>query len=363
MPLGRKHEPARNPEPPASGPRLERLLPAAAMPGGDVRLEGESLRAGEAPEQATLPEVRVGGQLGLVLMSSSRAVIARIPEGALSGGVRLSVGRNGRAAASNELHLEVAVPITENLHPVANPAIDAGGNIFATFSGSRGQSVPVSLFQVDTNYNVKPLGAAVTNPTGLAFDRGGALYVTGRNDGAVYRVAPNGAAAIHAEGLGVATGLAFDRDDNLYVGDRSGTIFKIDRNRSTFVFATLEPSVAAYHLAFGPDRFLYVSGPTTSSFDAIWRISPRGEIEAFFRGLGRPQGMAFDRLGNLYVVGSLRGRRGVVRVTPQREAELVISGYNLVGLAFARGPAMILATNSGLFHLDWNTPGLPLPVE
>src|SRR6185437_12906102 len=55
---------------------------------------------------------------------------------------------------------------------------------------------------------------------------------------------------------------------NLYVGDRSGTIFKIARDRQTFVFSTLEPSVSAYHLAFAPDQSLYVTGPTTSSYDA-----------------------------------------------------------------------------------------------
>ena len=353
MVLGRKSERA------SEQPVLHRLLPAASLPGGEVRIEGQGLK----PPQAHLPEVHIGGQLGAILMSASNAVIARVPEGALSGAVQVVLGSENGAGKSNSLHLDIAVPITENLHPVANPAIDAQGAIFATFSGSRGQTVPVSLFQVDTNYNVKPLGAAIVNPTGLAFDRAGTLYVSSRNDGSVYRVAPNGSAAVYAEGLGIATGLAFDHEENLYVGDRSGTIFKIDRSRNTFVFATLEPSVAAYHLAFGPDRYLYVTGPTTSSFDTVWRISPHGDVEPFFRGLGRPQGLAFDRNGDLYVVGSARGRRGVVRITREGQAELVISGYNLVGLAFARGPALILATNSGLFHLDWRTPGAALPPE
>ena len=68
------------------------------------------------------------------------------------------------------------------------------------------------------------------------------------------------------------------------------------------MFATIEPSIAAYHLAFGPDQNLYVTGPTTSSFDAVQRISPDGHVEVFYRGLGRPQGMAFDvSKGNLYV--------------------------------------------------------------
>ena len=123
--------------------------------------------------------------------------------------------------------VNVAVPIADNLHPVTNPAIDADGNIFVTFSGSRGQQVPVSLFKIDTNYTMKPFLSNLMNATSIAFDRDGQMYVSSRHDGTVYRVAPNGTMSSYAEGMGVATGIAFDREQNLYVGDRSGTIFKI----------------------------------------------------------------------------------------------------------------------------------------
>src|SRR6202171_1125715 len=108
---------------------------------------------------------------------------------------------------------------------------------------------------------------------GLTFDKSGTLYVSSRYDGVVHQVSPSGAASVYVEGMGVATGIAFDPEENLYVGDRSGTIFKISRSRQIYVFATIEPSIAAYHLAFGPDGYLYVSGPTTSSFDAVHRVS------------------------------------------------------------------------------------------
>ncbi len=55
-----------------------------------------------------------------------------------------------------------------------------------------------------------------------------------------------------------------------------GTIFKIARDRQIFVFATLEASVSAYHLAFGPHGDLFVTGPTTSSFDCVHKSIPRG---------------------------------------------------------------------------------------
>src|SRR5436853_1967911 len=124
--------------------------------------------------------------------------------------------------------------------------------------------------------------------------------------------------------MGVAIGIAFDGEQNMYVGDRSGTVFKISPSRQIVVFATIEASIAAYHLAFGPDGYLYVTGPTTSSFDCVYRVSHAGEVETFYRGLGRPQGLAFDEAHRLYVAASLSGRKGVVRTTRDRHAELFL---------------------------------------
>jgi sugar lactone lactonase YvrE len=176
----------------------------------------------------------------------------------------------------------------------------------------------------------------------------------------VYQVTPTGNMSVFVEGMGVATGIAFDTDHNLYVGDRSGTIFKISANRQIFVFATLEPSIAAYHLAFGPDGYLYVTGPTTSSFDSVYRISHEGEVEVFYRGLGRPQGMAFDEEGQLYVAASLGGRKGVVRISPDRRADLFLSGPGIVGLAFTPSRSVVVATTNALYRVDVGIKGRPL---
>jgi sugar lactone lactonase YvrE len=186
------------------------------------------------------------------------------------------------------------------------------------------------------------------------------MYVSSRFEGTVYRVAPNGTMSSYAESMGIATGLAFDREQNLYVGDRSGTIFKVGRDRQIFVFATLEPSVSAYHLAIGPKGDLFVTGPTTSSFDSVYKIDPHGAVSVFYRGLGRPQGLAFDREGNLYVAASLTGKRGIVEITPEGGASLAVAGSGLVGLAFAPGRSVLLATTNALHHLAWDIPGQPL---
>ena len=207
-------------------------------------------------------------------------------------------------AQSQPFAFHLGVQIADNLHPVANPAVDIEGNIYVTYSGQRGQQVPVSLYKITPNYTVKPFVTELMNPTGLALDREGYLYVSCRNDGTIHRVSPDGRSQQWIEGMGTATGIAFDTIGNLFVGDRSGTIFKINPAREIFVFATLEPSVSAYHLAFSPTGELFVTGPTTSSFDRVFRINQKGEASTFFRGLGRPQGLAFDRRGNLYVTAS-----------------------------------------------------------
>ncbi|MGH9628834.1 MAG: gluconolaconase, partial [Bryobacteraceae bacterium] len=131
--------------------------------------------------------------------------------------------------------------------------------------------------------------------------------------------------------------------------------------RQIYVFATLEPSIAAYHLAFGPDQYLYVTGPTTSSFDTVQRISPEGEVDTFYRGLGRPQGIAFDAEDRLYVAASLGGRRGVVRIDQDRKAELFLSGPNIVGLAFLPSRSLVVSTSNALYRVDAGIAGRPLP--
>jgi sugar lactone lactonase YvrE len=262
--------------------------------------------------------------------------------------------------ASESWACDIGVQVADGLHPVANPAIDAFGNIFSTFSGSRGQKVPVAVFKLDLNFNLRPFINDLMNATGLAFDSQGMLYTSSRNDGVVYQVTPTGNMSVFVEGMGVATGLAFDGEQNLYVGDRSGTIFKIGPDRQIFVFATMEPSIAAFHLAFGPDGFLYCTGPTTSSFDSVYRVSHAGEVEIYYRGLGRPQGLAFDEEGRLYVAASIGGRKGVVRVHPDGRADLFLSGPGIVGLAFTPSRALVVATGNALYRVDVGIKGLPL---
>jgi sugar lactone lactonase YvrE len=331
-------------------PLIADVEPFAAIAGGELHIRGKYL-AGEGR-----PAVTMGNQSTHLVVAGDELIVARIPETAVVG--ELQVENNG--AKSEIFYTHLGIQIADSLHPVANPAVDNEGNIFTTFSGSRGQKSPVSLYKLDASFSCKPFVTDLMNPTGLAFDHDGLLYVSSRHDGAVYQITPTGNMSVYVEGMGVATGIAFDEEENLYVGDRSGTVFKISRSRQIYVFATLEPSIAAYHLAFGPEGYLYITGPTTSSFDCVHRISRAGEVETFYRGLGRPQGLAFDAAGGLYVAASYKGQRGIIRIDAKRNAEYFLSGQGIVGLAFAPGEALIVATQSALFRVETGIAGRPL---
>jgi hypothetical protein len=340
-------------EPPVSNsPRIESAIPDAALPGGEIELRGAQLGAVES----RLPVAVLDGIVTPVLLSRSNRVVVRIPEDVQTG--RLEIRQNGQT--SNSIRLKIARLLAGGLHPVGNPAVDAAANIYSTDSGPRGQKTAVSVYRITPAGEMEPFVTGITNATGLALDGEGYLYVSSRLDGTVHRVSPQGASSVYAEGMGIATGIAFDTSGNLYVGDRSGTIFKISQDRQIFVFATLEPSIAAYHLAFGLDGTLFVSAPSTSSFDSIYAIDQAGVVRVYYRGLGRPQGLAFDLAGNLYVSASFRGTRGLVSITPAGEASVVLAGSGIVGLAFVPGGNAILAANGAVYDVPLGIEGVRL---
>jgi sugar lactone lactonase YvrE len=334
---------------------ISTVSPMAALPGGEVRIDYH----GEPLEGSHLPEVKFGEFEAQILIASSETIVARVPESSSEEGTSdVSVSANGGTSAS--FPYVTGKRLATNLHPVANPALDSEGNIYATYSGRRGQQSQVSVYKISPDGGVTPHATGIMNATGLAFGLDGTLYVSSRHSGNVYTVTPSGETELYTEGMGIATGLTCDRSGNLYVGDRSGSIFKISPSKEIFVFATLEPSMAAYHLAHGRDDFLYVTGPTTSSFDSIYRISPTGEVDKYFTGLGRPQGTAFDVDGNLYVVASFRGRRGVLRFpNNDGEPELAVSGLNLVGVAFDVSGDLIVADSSSVYRVRAGADGKP----
>src|SRR5258705_693905 len=333
------------------------IEPSYGIPGGEVLIDCSDFDTSDpsvcavwfAPIQAP------------IVALSSRRVLAVIPETQQGGAIEVTLQSGDER--SSPASFTVGKKLASDLHPVTNPAFDPDdGALFVTRSGSRGEHLPVTLFRIDVGGQISEYSGDIANPTGIAFGGDGQMFVTSRLEGVVYRLTAFKDAVSFAQSLGFATGLAFDHGGEMYVGDRTGTIYKVNGIGEEKAWAQLEPSVSAYHLAFGPDDRLYTTGPNVSSFDSICRFNKEGEAEVFFKGLGRPQGLAFDREGNLYVAASLRGRRGIVRISPEgQQAEVFVAGVNLVGLAFSVAGEMAVVSIDSVYIVPVGIKGLLLP--
>ncbi len=330
-----------------TSPVVLAVTPSQAIEGGRITIEG----TGFPVDGPSLPEVLIGGQPARVVGASSTRLGVLVPQGLLEGG-RLPVVVAG--STSDTARVDIAATFATGLHQVDSPVIDREGNLYVTYSGTRGQEVPISIFRVRPNGTRETFSSGIVNPTSLAMDPEGQLYVSSRFEGTVYRLAADGSAEPLATDLGVACGLAFGLDGSLFVGDRTGTVFKVDRKGRASAFATLPGSVAAFHLALAPDGTLFVTAPTLASYDHVYRIDIAGAVSTCAVRFGRPQGLAFDAAGRLFVAEALAGASGVYRVDPVGDdpPELVLAGSGLVGLAFETGGGMIVCSNDTAYRVS-----------
>jgi hypothetical protein len=327
-----------------SSARITSIEPRRAIEGGRLTLHGEHFDAGGAPSAAVL----IGGVPARVVFASPGRVVVQVPGGLTeTGPSKVDV-----AGASADGHaVDIAMPFATGLHQVDSPVFDRGGNLYVTYSGTRGQQVPVSIFRVRVNGTRETFSSGIVNPTSMAIGPDGQLYVSSRFEGTVYRLTDNGVAEPFATDLGVACGLAFAPDGTLFVGDRTGTIFKVDNAGRAVALAMLPSSVAAFHLALGRDGTLFVSGPTLSTYDAVYRVTPNGETSVVSQAFGRPQGLAVGPDGSLFVVEALAGSSGLYRLSPDGTTELVLSGPGLVGVAFDRHGGVVVCSNDTAYRL------------
>jgi sugar lactone lactonase YvrE len=327
-----------------SSTRITAIHPPRAIEGGRVNIEGAGFHVAEP-----LPEVHVGDLRARVVFASSTRLGVIVPPGLDGGRAAVRITPSG---GDERAFVDVAAPFATGLHQVDNPVFDRDGNLYVTYSGTRGQQVPVSIFRVRPNGTRETFSSGIVNPTSMAIDPFGRLHVSSRFEGTVYRVNADGSTEEFARDLGVACGLAFAPDGSLFVGDRSGTIFRVDPSGRTTTFTLLPASVAAFHLAIAPDGTLYVTGPTLSSYDSLYRIDTTGTVTTAHAAFGRPQGLGFDRHGTLFVVDALAGSSGLYRVPSTGEPELVLSGPGLVGVAFDDQGTLVVSSNETAYRLS-----------
>ena len=315
------------------------VIPERAVGRGRVTITGSGFTVNGTSE------VRLRDTPATIAFASSRRLVITIPD-ELEGGrtpVRLGDTMLG--------HVSIGAIWATGLHQVDNPVFDRDGNLFVTYSGSRGQEAPVSIFRVTAAGTREPFASGIVNATSMAFGPDGKLYVSSRFEGAVYRVAPDGTPEQVASDLGVACGIAFDEDGWMFVGDRSGTIFRVRDGRAN-AFAALPASVAAFHLAMSPENELHVTAPTLGTYDPIYKLDRRGQITTIASSLGRPQGITFGPDGRLYVIDALAGSSGLHRLEADGSFTPIVAGGTLVGVAFGTSGELIVASNETAYRFE-----------
>ena len=320
-------------------PGATSVVPERAVGRGRVTINGSGFEVGDSTE------VMLRDTPARISFASSHRIVITIPDEIEGGHVPVRLGD----ATVGEL--SIGSIWATGLHQVDNPVFDREGNLLVTYSGSRGQEAPVSVFRVTSTGTREPFVSGIVNPTSMAFGPDGKLYVSSRFEGAVYRVAPDGTPEQVASDLGVACGIAFDEDGWMFVGDRSGTVFRVRDGRAT-AFATLPPSVAAFHLAMSPDGELHVTAPTLGTYDPIYKVDKRGVITAIASSLGRPQGLAFGPDRQLYVVDALAGSSGLHRLEADGTFTPIVAGVSLVGVAFGPHGELVVASNETAYRFD-----------
>ncbi len=321
---------------------LTSIEPLCVVEGGRLTLHGSGFPLSDVP-----PVVMIGDvQVRVSFASSSRLIVIVPPQ--LEGG-RMAV----RVAEfpGETAFVSLGRIWATGLHQVDSPVFDTHGNLYVTYSGSRGQESPVSTFRVTAQGTREPFASGIVNATSMAIGPDGNLYVSSRFEGVVYRVSSTGSHEVVASDLGVACGIAFDSSGWMYVGDRSGTIFRV-RDGQVARFATLPPSVAAFHLAMSPEDQLYVTGPTLSPYDHIYTVDRDGNTGQLPAVFGRPQGLAFDPEGTLHVVEALAGSSGLYRMRAGAAPELVVAGAALVGVALGPSGELIVSSNETAYRCD-----------
>lgn len=239
-------------------------------------------------------------------------------------------------------------------------AVDSAGNLF---TGNPSDST-VKKFTPD---GVASLFSRSDSISGLAFNSTGTLYGAVPNYNALIQFSPAGVGmdiTDYSNGrFGNPTGIAIDSAGNLYVANHgydsfnspyANTIEKYSPtglDLGTFAITGLNKP---WGLAFDSAGNLFVSN---SGNNTIQKFTPDGVRSVFAStGLNNPQGMAFDSAGNLYVANA--GNNTIRMFTSTGIGTTFASGLNSPSsIAIDRttpepASALLLLLGSGLLSLQ-----------
>ncbi len=318
-------------------------FPKIAITGGKVYLDVR----GFSGELYLGSELYVGGKKTRIIACRRDKIIFEIPEDIQGESIYLKVGNK----LSNKIRFNFGKRIATNLKNFLNPEIDKDNWVYAVIGYDREEISIGIVVKLSLEGKIKYLNIEVRDTVGITLGPDGYLYLSDQDEGKVFKVNKSGKIVKVYDELGEPTSIVFDREGNCYVGDKSGYIYKIDIYGKSKILSELIPSPYAYNMVIGPDNNLYLTAPSFTNEDPIYRILKNGEVEVFFNGFLKPQGLNFDRYGNLWVSGVYEGKEGIFLFDRRLHPNWIISGSQITGLNFTKNNDLIVATIKSLFYI------------
>ena len=340
---------------PSTG-RLTSVRPLWAIEGGRVTLEGDRLsgRPGSA-------QVRVGAQPARLAGCRRRLTII-VPFGLEGGATAMRLDELPGETA----YIEVARTVRHRRAPGGQPGVRSPRQPVRHLQRrARPAGAGLDLPRPARRHPRAVLSAIVQSrrrspsiPTAACMCPAGSTAAsTGSN--------ADGRAELFASDLGVACGLAFAPDGTLFVGDRSGTIFRVERDGTAQDVRDAAAQRRGLPSRLRPRRCLYVDG-ADARHARRRSIASTGSAEPtrLLPRLRPSAGLAFDAAAHLYVVDALAGASGVYRV--RLDAPPIRSwcspGRRSIGVAFDPHGGLAIATTDAVYRLNVGLRGM-LPLS
>lgn len=233
----------------------------------------------------------------------------------------------------------VITAILISLLSILWPATTLADNIFVGiyFSGA--------IDEISPGGTVSTFATVAGNPTGMAFDTSGNLFVATSggaqlNASNIFKITPNGTVTTYATGLSKLSGLAFDANGNLFVSSENGQVYTVSSTGVAQSFATVPGD--AEGLAFDTSGTLYCA---VLEAEPIEKISPTGVETPFVSPSNAVSALAFDRAGNLYASNDYNA---VNMIAPDGTVSTYATGFSQSGCLAFDSSGTLFVTNFDL---------------
>lgn len=349
---------------------------SSAAEGGDT-VEVNS--AGATELKVSVPENAVTGPISVTVGGETVSSSAFTVTG--EGGGTTYVVSHIAGSSSNGSAIDGSAK-TARFNEPFGLAIDAAGNIYiGERLNHRVRKLTADLSEVstfagsDAGYeNGTGAAAKFNEPTGLAFDADGILYVSEAVNRRVRKITPAGEVTLLAgsgakgvvDGQGdqaqfsIPFAIFINANDEIFVADFDGhTIRKITKEGNVTIYTGVANSPGdangalnvaqfrnPYYMAEDGDGNLYISD---FGNHRIRKISPDGEVttlaggtQGYADGQGDdarfdgPSGLAVDAVGNVYVAD--RGNHVIRKITPEGVVTTVAGAAGETGGTNGNGP-------------------------